>query len=57
MKVEKRGLKPPIVPSGKTPDANFDEEFTSQDPKLTPVAKGKGKAASQNVFEGFDWSR
>jgi hypothetical protein len=56
-KVEKRGLKPPIVPSGKTPDANFDEEFTSQDPKLTPVPKELTKAVTQNVFDGFDWSR
>jgi len=54
---EIKGLPPPIVPRGKNVEDNFDNEFTTQAPKLTPTAKDEAKGIDQSLFDGFDWSR
>ncbi|XP_070582151.1 serine/threonine-protein kinase N2-like [Ptychodera flava] len=57
-----RRVKPPFVPTVKAPEdvSNFDEEFTSENPVLTPAKDPRPiSAAEQDLFKGFtymaDW--
>lgn len=53
--LEDRKVKPPFKPKIKSPtDAtNFDKDFTSEDPRLTPVDPVVISAINQDEFQGF----
>lgn len=48
-------IKPAFVPTLRDPTdtSNFDEEFTKEQPKLTPVTSGALSPAMQEQFRGF----
>ncbi|KAJ3522128.1 hypothetical protein NMY22_g12025 [Coprinellus aureogranulatus] len=49
-------IPPPYLPtiSGSADTSNFDEEFTREQPTLTPV-HGQLSSRDQQEFEGFSW--
>ncbi|KAF8517369.1 hypothetical protein BU17DRAFT_49890 [Hysterangium stoloniferum] len=49
-------IPPPYFPTinGSADTSNFDEEFTREQPTLTPV-HGQLSARDQNEFQGFSW--
>lgn len=55
VKLENKQMPPPFVPAGngKGDCANFDEEFTSEAPEVTPTDQERVDAIDQREFEGF----
>jgi len=53
---EDRNLQPPIVPK-KNMLQNFDQDFTSKAPKLTPQPKSEVAKIDQSQFAEFDFVR
>ena len=55
VKLEAKEIPPPFVPAGKGKGdcANFDEEFTSEAPEVTPTDQERVDAIDQREFEGF----
>lgn len=54
-----RKLKAPFTPTVKHPEdvSNFDVEFTSEEPILTPPKERRGLSATeQQLFTGFDYT-
>ncbi len=56
-KMEKRQIKPPFKPKMKSKKdvANFDQEFTREDPVLTPINPELVKTINQEEFKGFSF--
>lgn len=56
-KIEKREIPPPYKPvvKGKKEVNNFDSEFTSEDPKLSPPDAESVAEIDQNLFKGFSF--
>ena len=57
-KLERREIPPPFVPpaaKGKGGVQNFDSEFTSEAPTITPTAKNRVDGIDQTEFEGFSF--
>lgn len=54
--MEKRQCPPPFQPK-KNKDAagNFDQDFTSEPPTLTPTSKERVAQIPQDEFEGFSF--
>ncbi|XP_033735164.1 calcium-independent protein kinase C-like [Pecten maximus] len=55
--LEQRKVKPPFRPKikSKTDANNFDKDFTSEEPALTPVDPSVVKAINQEEFRGFSF--
>ena len=55
--LEQRKVKPPFKPKikSKTDANNFDKDFTSEEPTLTPVDPSVVKAINQEEFSGFSF--
>ncbi|KAL5009255.1 hypothetical protein ScPMuIL_014836 [Solemya velum] len=55
--LEQRKVKPPFKPKikSKTDANNFDKDFTSEEPSLTPVDPSVAKAINQDEFRGFSF--
>ncbi|BFZ06925.1 hypothetical protein BsWGS_09963 [Bradybaena similaris] len=55
--LEQRKVKPPFKPKikNKTDANNFDRDFTSEDPVLTPVEQAVIKTINQEEFRGFSF--
>eukprot|EP00053_Salpingoeca_punica_P011981 m.106914 g.106914 ORF g.106914 m.106914 type:complete len:716 (-) comp15822_c0_seq2:755-2902(-) len=55
VKLEKREIKPPFIPKikAKNDTSNFDQDFTSEKPQLTPTDKRAVETIDQTVFNGF----
>lgn len=55
--LEKRQIKPPFKPKikSRTDANNFDKDFTSEEPTLTPVDMNVVKAINQEEFQGFSF--
>lgn len=55
--LEKRQIKPPFKPKikSRTDANNFDKDFTSEEPTLTPVDMSVVKAINQEEFQGFSF--
>lgn len=55
--MEQRKVKPPFKPKikSKTDANNFDRDFTSEDPVLTPVDSEVVKTINQDEFQGFSF--
>ncbi|XP_072929586.1 protein kinase C isoform X2 [Epargyreus clarus] len=55
--LEQRRLRPPFRPKvkSKREAANFDAEFTKEEPTLTPVAVDIVRAINQEEFRGFSF--
>ncbi|XP_059173318.1 calcium-independent protein kinase C [Physella acuta] len=55
--LEQRKVKPPFKPKikNKTDANNFDRDFTSEDPVLTPVDPAVIKTINQEEFRGFSF--
>ncbi|KAH9514541.1 Calcium-independent protein kinase C [Bulinus truncatus] len=55
--LEQRKVKPPFKPKikNKTDANNFDRDFTSEDPVLTPVDPAVIKTINQDEFRGFSF--
>nr|XP_047133739.1 serine/threonine-protein kinase N2-like isoform X2 [Hydra vulgaris] len=54
-----RKLKTPFIPTVKHPEdvSNFDSEFTSEDPVLTPAKEKRGLSqGEQALFSGFEYT-
>lgn len=56
-KAEALKLTPPIIPAGTEETANFDSDFTSQQPVITPEADSLLDAINQSRFENFEFTR
>ncbi|CAL1536968.1 unnamed protein product [Lymnaea stagnalis] len=56
--LEQRKVKPPFKPKikNKTDANNFDRDFTSEDPVLTPVDPAVIKTINQDEFRGFSFT-
>ncbi|XP_064603809.1 calcium-independent protein kinase C-like isoform X2 [Liolophura sinensis] len=56
--LEQRRVKPPFKPKikSKTDANNFDKDFTSEEPELTPVDQAVVKAINQEEFRGFSFT-
>ena len=55
-KIDTRGVEPPFKPAkGKSVAANFDADFTSEAPVLTPTAKDRVQGIDQDEFAGFSF--
>jgi len=54
-KLEKKEIEPPFKPkaSAKGSCANFDTDFTSEAPTLTPTSQSRVNGIDQEEFEGF----
>lgn len=57
LKLIEKNLAPPEVPTCKDylDTSNFDEEFTQQDPKLTPTDSNPLSCAFESHFIDFDY--
>ncbi|KAK3776694.1 hypothetical protein RRG08_045517 [Elysia crispata] len=55
--LEQRKVKPPFKPKikSKTDANNFDRDFTSEEPVLSPVESAVIKAINQDEFRGFSF--
>lgn len=54
IKLEKRQIEPPFKPkTSKNITENFDSDFTSEAPTLTPTAASRVNGIDQEEFEGF----
>ncbi|XP_062621561.1 calcium-independent protein kinase C-like isoform X2 [Saccostrea cucullata] len=55
--LEKRQIKPPFKPKikSRTDANNFDKDFTSEEPTLTPVDPAVVKTINQEEFHGFSF--
>ncbi|KAK7789648.1 hypothetical protein R5R35_007710 [Gryllus longicercus] len=54
--LEQRRVKPPFKPKISKKDAvNFDQEFTKEEPVLTPVNSDVVRAINQDEFKGFSF--
>lgn len=55
--LEQRKVKPPFKPKikSKTDANNFDKDFTSEEPTLTPIDPSVVKAINQEEFNGFSF--
>ncbi|XP_048732224.1 calcium-independent protein kinase C-like isoform X2 [Ostrea edulis] len=55
--LEKRQIKPPFKPKikSRTDANNFDKDFTSEEPTLTPVDPSVVKTINQEEFHGFSF--
>ncbi|ESO87648.1 hypothetical protein LOTGIDRAFT_127378 [Lottia gigantea] len=55
--LEQRKVKPPFKPKikSKTDANNFDKDFTSEEPTLTPVEPEELRAINQEEFKGFSF--
>jgi len=55
-KIDSRDADPPFKPAkGKNAVANFDADFTSEPPVLTPTAKDRVAGIDQDEFAGFSF--
>ncbi|KAL4237546.1 Calcium-independent protein kinase C [Mactra antiquata] len=55
--LEQKAVKPPFKPKikSKTDANNFDKDFTTEEPTLTPVDPAVVKAINQEEFRGFSF--
>ncbi|CAG0885001.1 unnamed protein product [Darwinula stevensoni] len=55
--LEQRKVKPPIKPKikSKKDASNFDQEFTKEEPVLTPILPQLVKSINQEEFKGFSF--
>lgn len=55
VKLDKRQVEPPFKPASKAGNitANFDSDFTSEVPGLTPTDPTRIKGIPQEEFDGF----
>lgn len=55
VKLENMEIEPPFVPagSGQGDTSNFDEEFTSEAPEVTPTDPSRVEGIDQREFDGF----
>lgn len=55
--LEQKAVKPPFKPKikSKTDANNFDKDFTTEEPNLTPVDPAVVKAINQEEFRGFSF--
>lgn len=55
--LEKREVKPSFVPTinGSTDTANFDTEFTNEQPDLSPITTTRLTRNQQNEFNEFSF--
>jgi len=57
--LNRREIKPPFAPErsdDKTAAVNFDEDFTSEDPTITPPSMRVTREIDQTLFQGFSFA-
>lgn len=55
--LEQKAVKSPFKPKikSKTDSTNFDKDFTSEEPVLTPIDNAVVRAINQEEFRGFSF--